>query len=211
MSPTFHPKPNEQGKSILIARPSQPSDLDSWFDPYAVACVVPGGPMPTTVNAIAIRSWKDAPVTTEQWDALASTHRIPEPPFVAPNGYKKAAGVVIREPDGRIWLVAPSNAFAGYEATFPKGTMEGQSPQSTALVETFEESGLQVRLLEHLIDVKRSQSYTRYYIAERVGGNPADMGWESQAVLLAPPHQLKELLNNAYDMPILEHILNLGA
>jgi hypothetical protein len=74
----------------------------------------------------------------------------------------------------------------------------------TALIEAFEESGLRVRLLNHLIDVARSTTYTRYYLAERVGGNPADMGWESQAVILAPLAELPVLLNNSNDLPIIE-------
>ena len=92
------------------------------------------------------------------------------------SGYKKAAGAVIREPDGRLWIVAPSNQFACYQATFPKGTMSGLSAQATALVKAWEESGLQVRLIKHLVDANRTQCYTRYYLAERVSGSPADMG-----------------------------------
>ena len=61
-----------------------------------------------------------------------------------------------------------------------------------------------VRILKHLVDVKRSQSYTRYFLAERVGGNPADTGWETQAVMLVPPSQLSKVLTNAYDQPILQ-------
>ena len=38
----------------------------------------------------------------------------------------------------------------------------------------------------------------------RIGGNPATMGWESQAVHLAPVRRLKELLNSPYDLPILD-------
>ena len=67
-----------------------------------------------------------------------------------------------------------------------------------------EESGLQVRLVRHLVDVKRSTSYKRYYLAERVGGNPADMGWESQAVMLVPLEQLPKVLNSPNDRPIVE-------
>jgi ADP-ribose pyrophosphatase YjhB (NUDIX family) len=77
------------------------------------------------------------------------------------------------------------------------------SLQATALVEAFEESGLRVRLLRHLVDVKRSLSYTRYYLAVRVGGNPADMGWETQAVMLVPQSQLAQALTHANDAPIL--------
>jgi 8-oxo-dGTP pyrophosphatase MutT (NUDIX family) len=158
--------------------------------------------MPSQVGGIAIETWADAPATPEAWERLAAEHAVDEPAFDAPKGYKKAAGTVIQESDGRIWIVAPSNAFAGYQATFPKGTLDGKSAQATALVETFEESGLRVRLIKHLIDVRRSQSYTRYYLAERVGGNPADMGWETQAVMLVPSTQLQKVLKSSHDAQI---------
>lgn len=85
--------------------------------------------------------------------------------------------------------------------------MEGKSTQATALVETFEETGLRIRLVKHLIDVKRSQSYTRYYLAERMGGSPADMGWESQSVMLVPPYQLGSSLNSPHDAPLLSRLM----
>src|SRR5690606_2074407 len=167
------------------------------------------GVMPGHINGIAVESWSDTPATHEEWETLAAQWAIIEPVFKVPAGYKKAAGVVLTEPDGRVWVVAPSNAFAGYQATFPKGTMDGKSTQATALVEAFEESGLKVRLLRHLIDVKRSQSYTRYFLAERIGGDPADMGWESQAVLLVPIEQLNKVLNNKNDQPIIDALAQL--
>ncbi|WP_291138921.1 NUDIX domain-containing protein [Hydrogenophaga sp.] len=185
--------------------------MSAWADPEEVACVVPNGPMPVTINGLAASTWSDRPHSPVEWEALAASQSINEPPFEAPANYKRAAGVVTREPDGRVWLVAPSNAFGGYQATFPKGTLDGKSSQATALVETFEECGLHVRLVRHLIDTKRSVSYTRYYLAERLGGNPADMGWESQAVILAPASRLKALLNNPNDLPILQALSPNGA
>lgn len=160
--------------------------------------------MPESLHGTPFGAWAHRPKRPAEWEALAARHAVAELDFKVPVGYKKAAGVVVREPDGRVWIVAPSNAFAGYQATFPKGTMEGMSAQATALVEAFEESGLQVRLLSHLVDVKRSQSYTRYYLAERIGGHPADMGWESQAVMLVPKPSLPQVLNSANDLPIID-------
>jgi len=160
--------------------------------------------MPSQVAGVAIETWADAPTTPEAWERLAAEHAVDEPAFDAPKGYRKAAGTVIQESGGRIWIVAPSNAFAGYQATFPKGTLDGKSAQATALVETFEESGLRVRLVKHLIDVQRSQSYTRYYLGERLDGNPADMGWETQAVMLVPSTQLHKVLNSPHDTPIVK-------
>jgi ADP-ribose pyrophosphatase YjhB (NUDIX family) len=202
-----HPRPDDQGRTVTIAKPSQSSRMAAWSDPSAVACVIPDGPMPAEINGMEVAHWSEAPKSSDEWDALAAIYPIEEPEFVVPEGYHQAAGVVIREPDGRVWLVAPSNAFGGHEATFPKGTLEGKSAQATALAEAFEESGLRVRLIKHLADIQRSQSYTRYYLAERLGGNPADMTWETQAVMLVPMSQLDSLLNNAFDKPLLKQLL----
>lgn len=201
----LHPRLDEHGKQVTLKAPSQPTPVSHWNDANALARVVPDGPMPTAVNGTPIASWVDAPVGGLGWEALAQENPIPEPAFLAPVGYKKAAGVVVREPDGRWWVVAPSNQFAGYSATFPKGGVEGGcSLQATALMEAYEESGLKVRLVAHLLDVKRSQSYTRYYLAEREGGNPADMGWETQAVMLVPHAQLPKVLTHPYDQALIE-------
>lgn len=200
----FHPRKNEQGNSVKLKSPSTATPLSTWDAPASVARVIPDGEMPTQVNGLAIRPWTGVPTSVAGWEALASTMPIDEPPFVAPAGFKKAAGVVVCEPDGRVWVVAPSNGFAGYDATFPKGTMDGKSTKATALVEVFEESGLAVRLTKFLLDVKRTSSYTRYFLGERVGGNPADMGWESQAVMLVPRAALSKVLNSPLDFPIIE-------
>jgi len=205
----LHPRPDDDGQPVLLLQPSQPSSLAAWADPSALACVIPNGPMPAELNGIALAPWADVPKTVAEWEALAAREAIDEPAFVAPAEYKKAGGVVVREADGRVWLVAPSNGYGGYEATFPKGGLEGKSAQATALVETFEESGLRVRLVQHLIDVKRSTSYTRYYLAERVGGSPAEMGWESQAVMLVPTAQLQNVLNSPHDAAIVKRLASI--
>lgn len=200
----LHPRKDEHGKLVYLKQPSTPSPLSAWGDPTAIACVVPDGDMPPTVGSNDILSWRDAPTTSAGWEALAGTMGFEEPLFTAPSGFKRAAGAVVVEPDGRVWVVAPSNRFAGYAATFAKGGLDGRSAKAAALVEVFEESGLQVELTGHLIDTKRTLSYTRYYLARRVGGDPADMGWETQAVMLAPVGALKGLLNHANDLPVIE-------
>jgi len=106
------------------------------------------------------------------------------------------------EPDGRVWVVAPTNAYLGTRATFPKG--KGTDLKATALKEVFEESGLRVELTGFLADSTRTTSRTRYYLARRVGGSPAAMGWESQAVLLVPVGQLRNVLNLSLDHPTVD-------
>jgi 8-oxo-dGTP pyrophosphatase MutT (NUDIX family) len=135
-------------------------------------------------------------------------------PFAEPNfqhitGKQAAAGAVIQEADGRVWIVSPTNAFGGYKNTFPKGrvgTGEEASLQYTAIKEVFEETGLLVVLTGFLVDVERSTTVTRYYWARRYAGTPAEMGWESQAVHLIPPQHLPAWLKHKYDQPILQAI-----
>ena len=56
------------------------------------------------------------------------------PPLAVVPGKAPAAGAVVLEPEGRVWVIHPSNAFGGYRATFPKGKQEpGLSLEQTAI------------------------------------------------------------------------------
>ncbi|ECZ5235304.1 NUDIX hydrolase [Salmonella enterica subsp. enterica serovar Enteritidis] len=128
--------------------------------------------------------------------------------MVVPVGKHAGAGVIIEEADGRIWLVSPSNAFGGYKNTFPKGTCEeGLSMQANAIKEAWEEAGLAIEIVDVLGDFERTTSKARMYIARRTGGNPVDMGWESQAVQLVPPEKLRDVLNMDPDQIIVDAYL----
>lgn len=59
-----------------------------------------------------------------------------------------------------------------------------------------------VELVAFLCDVARSQSFTRYYRARRMGGTPSAMGWESQAVLLVPRAHLRTVACHPNDQAI---------
>ena len=81
------------------------------------------------------------------------------------------------------------------------------TPQATAIKETFEESGLQIQITGWIGDFERTTSVTRYYFARRIGGNPAQMDWESQAVKLVPKKKLFTVLNHAKDHELLTVML----
>jgi len=187
------------GRPVIIHRPNKPTPLSAWSEPERIAAVVPGGRVPKILNGVAFQAWKQAPSSPDGWEALAQAFLIDEPAFTPPQGLHPAAGVVIQEADSRIWMVCPTNQFGGYEVTFPKGRQDGKGLQATAMTEAFEESGLQVRLVRHLVDVPRTETYTRYYLAKRVGGTPLAMGWESQCVMLVPPSEIAPLRLQAPD------------
>ena len=170
-----------------------------------VATVVPGGELPAALCGLPVAAWADVPTAGAGWQALAPGELPDEPPFVVPPGLAAAAGVVIVEDDGRVWLVAPSNAFGGYSATFPKGRVDaGDSLHCAAIREAFEESGLQVRLVAFLTDARRTLTFTRYYVARRIGGTPAAMGWETQAVHLVPFARLRDVATHANDAGVID-------
>ena len=160
--------------------------------------------MPDAINDVPVSAFREAPTDAVGWEALVAGQGFTEPPMPSASGKKPAAGVVTIEPDGRVWVVAPTNAFGGYRHTFPKGKLDGLSPRASAIKEAFEESGLQVELTGYLCDSVRSTSVTRYYTARRIGGSPAAMGWESQAVMLVPISELRGITSHPNDAPILK-------
>jgi 8-oxo-dGTP pyrophosphatase MutT (NUDIX family) len=190
-----HPCRNDDGELVVIHRPSAPTPSAHWDEAAALATAVPVCAMPASLNGIPLAPAPGAALDGEPVD---------EPGFFLPPGLKAAAGAVVVEDDGRVWLVSPTNGFGGYAATFPKGRLDpGSTLQHTAVREVFEESGLLVRLEAHLIDVRRTQTFTRYYVARRVGGCPSAMGWETQAVHLVPAARLAEVAAHANDAAII--------
>lgn len=204
----YHPMPDEHGKPVLLKKPSRPTPVSAWSQANAVASVTPEGELPAELNGIPLEEWRDVPASAEAWNDVDGQLAFDEPPFKLPKGKAAAAGVAIREADGRIWLVSPSNQFAGYSNTLPKGRVDGDvNRQASAIREAFEEAGLKVQISGFLADSERTQTYTRYYLARRTGGSPAAMGWESQAVHLVPPGALHRFLTHPNDLPLLAALL----
>ena len=203
----FHPRKNDEDKPVELKQPHQPTPLTSWDHPSDRATATPDSPMPAVVAGLAIATWTTAPSHAPGWEQLAKTMLFDEPPMKTVPGKPPASGAVVVEADGRVWVVSPRNCYAGYTNTFPKGNNDPKdaiSLRANALKEVFEESGLQVKLTGFLCDSVRSISVTRYYLARRLGGNPADMGWESQAVHLVPVALLAKLVSHPNDQSILK-------
>lgn len=203
----LHPRTDDQGRQVELKSPSQPTTLSSWADTNQIATVMPDGPMPASLNGIALVAWAEAPTTAAGWEGQATldAQDFTEPPMVNVPVKSAASGVAILEDDGRVWVVSPSNGFGGYVNTFPKGKLDpGIGLWANALKEGFEESGLRIVLTGFLCDSVRSTSVTRYYTARRIGGSPADMCWETQAVHLVPRAQLASFVTHQNDQAILK-------
>ncbi|MEW7849851.1 NUDIX hydrolase [Massilia aurea] len=202
---TFHPQPDEHGAPVRLAHPSTPSSPEAWHDAASIATAIPLGALPVSLHGLPFAPWLDTPTANADWQTVPGQAAIDEPPFVVPMALTPAAGVVVVEDDGRVWAVAPSNRFGGYDATFPKGRVDPDiNLQATAIREAFEESGLRVQIVQHLVDCRRTLTMTRYYLARRLGGNPALMGWESQAVHLVPVALLETVLGNPNDAVVID-------
>jgi ADP-ribose pyrophosphatase YjhB (NUDIX family) len=187
-----HPQLDERGRPVKIWEPHTPTDADSWKDSSRVATITPGH----TVLDSDPKFNESKP----DWNDKSLHGNFEEPAVNNRSGKALASGVIIHEDDGRVWAVHPTNQFGGYEATFPKGKVDpGLDMRTNAIKEAWEESGLHVQLTGHAADVERSTSYTRYYHAKRIGGNPKNMGWESQAVSLIPKDQLHRIVNHPND------------
>lgn len=200
----LHQAVDDEGGPVYIHRPTEGSSPNSpsWTDPDAVLTVVPGQKVPASLNGIKMAPAPPAP----NWSTVAGQNPAIEeglPKLDEAKGYHPAAGVIIQEPDGRVWLTKPTNGYGGYRQTFPKGTQEHElTLQQTAIKEAWEETGLQIELTGVLGDFKRTTSISRYYLARRVGGSPAAQGWESQALRLVPHDKISSFLHMPVDREI---------
>lgn len=203
----YHPRRDDAGRPVPIRRPSEPTQDTSWTDPAVVACFVPDSPVPSMLNGIRMTAWAP-PAVDGIWEGLAFVQPLQEPVFACPAGLAPAAGVVAIEPDGRLWVAQPTNAFGGTAHAMPKGRVDvGSTLIATALREGWEELGVLVKLTGHLVDLPRSATFTRYYVGHRVAGSPAKMGWESQAVVLCPRARLADLLDGPHDAALVDAIM----
>ena len=189
------------------SQPSAPSKESSAGPAKADSVVTfsSDDPLPVkSLNGVAFEPWHPP----ADWSTVGGQKDLGEPEPQLPKGKKLSSGLIMREPDGRVWIVKPSGKFGGYKGTFPKGGVEkGLSPQANAIKEVFEETGLKGKIVSFAGDYEGDTSLTRYYIAEREGGTPTQHKSETANVILAPPGKLGEFLNRSRDKKIAaEHL-----
>lgn len=200
--PFVFPPPAPPVPRALPAPPPPP--VPAGFNDPMATLVFGKTPQPDQVGAM-LNGVAFKPASKPEFWKDAKDVELGEQPIVASAGKKPASGVIIMEPDGRMWVVEPKGHYGGYEHTFPKGkTEKGLSDQQNALKEAYEESGLEVEIVGIVGDFEKTTSTTRYYVARRKGGEPWSSHYESQTVKLAPPEELKKLLNTAVDKKVLD-------
>jgi ADP-ribose pyrophosphatase YjhB (NUDIX family) len=207
---THHPR-RRGAKKVEIMTPTLPTGPDTWHDPSAIAVFVPGGTCPVALCDITMQH-ATLPSLGHCLAGLVGDG-TQDPEWAMPAGQPdltRKAGAIVVEPDGRIWVIEPTNHYWGTVASFPKGTLDNETcPRLAALREVFEETGLVVQIGEHIADVQRDDAIVRLYHAKRVSGRSVDMGWESQSVLLVPPDQLAVVLAAAKESSFLAAALML--
>lgn len=206
---SIHPQRGEYGK-VKIFKPHKDSNTSEWNNPEGHGRITPESDLlPDSLNGIKISPWERIPKEQEKWNSVSGQGAFDEPPLPESSSKALASGVIIKESDSRVWVVHPTNEFAGVKGTFPKGKVDrGLNLRANAIKEAFEESGLKVKLIGFAGDSERTTSITRYYFGERVGGHPKKMGWESQAVSLVPISKLKTVLNLSIDHDLIDRVFS---
>jgi 8-oxo-dGTP pyrophosphatase MutT (NUDIX family) len=202
--PIYHPRRDDHGRRVRIKRPTKPSDPKTWTDPTAVAVFAPESPIPPILDDVPVGPIQP-PKSAEGWTKLVKAASTQPPPKT---WGKTAAGAVIIEPDGRVWMSQPTNGFGGHHLTFPKGTHEGAySLEATATREVFEETGLLIEVGPTLADRDGDVGVSRFFLGRRIGGSPNEMGWETQGVWLVPLAKLQEHATSPKDAPVVQAVL----
>ncbi len=118
-----------------------------------------------------------------------------------------SAGVVIHDPDGRVYVRKVRGRFGGYDWSFAKGRVEpGLSLEENALRELHEEMGLEARIVGVLGDYEGTTGVTRFYVGEVTGGDPGAHGEETEEVRLVTREEARGLLNMPRDRRVLEDL-----
>jgi 8-oxo-dGTP pyrophosphatase MutT (NUDIX family) len=125
-----------------------------------------------------------------------------------PEVIPQSSGIIVQEPDGRIWIRRVANDFEGFIYSLAKGQLErGLSIQQNAIKETFEELGLLCDIKRWLTDFYGRYTISRFYLGKRIGGHPSDiLGHriqETDYIVLTDLKTAKELCNMERDKEIL--------
>ena len=147
-----HPGGLHEGREVVILKPHVPSAQSTYRNSHKIATFIPNQ---TGVPRNAFTDSKPFLDVLPQTSFARNFHAnrdtlIEQVPSVTPvtaTAFKHnwGAGLVIFEPDGRVWIAHPTNGFGGDRATFPRGSYDDSDMtdlRTTAVREVFEETGI---------------------------------------------------------------------
>lgn len=176
---------------LVLRNPQPPSDPRFNADPDGIATYRFDADPGEGLSGLPFDPWDGEGMA----DLLGD---FDEPAYPAAGQRQLGAAVAIEDPDGRVWTVTPLNYHGGVWEAFPQGVRKpGVALRLTAVREAWEETGLKVELVGFVADIERQGSIVRLYRGRRVGGSPADYGWETAAVNLVPLDLILERMNSA--------------
>lgn len=144
-----------------------------------------------------------AHVYSEVWTALRSIQgqtSIVASEAASPPAPTTAYGGVVFDGDGKVLLREPTNHFAGYVWTFPKGKHNGRTPEATALLEIREETGYAAEIIRKIPGRFRGQTgITEFFVAKPVGEPCKPDPKETASVRWVYPGEAETLISQTHD------------
>jgi 8-oxo-dGTP pyrophosphatase MutT (NUDIX family) len=131
-------------------------------------------------------------------------------------------GVVVRAGDGDhdVVLIRTTNLKGDTVWTLPKGTAEeGETPETTALREVLEETGIEAQIIEPLDDITywfvvaaeqaRYRKTVHYFLMRATGGDPSRHDNEVDEVRFVPVDEAPRLATYPSDRKVLKRLAEL--
>lgn len=135
------------------------------------------------------------------WDVVQGLEKLPKKKPVTvspmPKSHKKLSyGGVVINGQGKVLLMEPKNHFGGYVWTFPKGRPHAdEAPETTALREVEEETGVKVEILTPIPGVfEGTITENRYYLMSPASGE-GKPGKEAQSIAWAKYEEAQYLIH----------------
>lgn len=188
---------------IVPYPPSAPSIIIPGLAPGAAgASPASPSPAPSAPTGIYSKTGDPAPKPTGHWEGIPDV-ALPDGPG-ATGTPAKASGIILLNPDGKVWIRKVSGAFGGYEYSFAKGQVEpGLTEQQNAHKELYEEMGLEGTVDDVLGTFKKTTGTAKYFIGTKTGGDPSKFEFETESVHLVTLNEAENLLNHPSDKEVL--------
>ena len=121
----------------------------------------------------------------------------------------ESAGGVVVDGDGRVALVEQRDRRNRWRWTLPKGRIDaGESAESAALREVYEESGLRAEIVRPLVMHDGRAHYTYFYEMRLVADDGRHDG-ETRAVRFVDVVEATELLRSRRDLYVVRRLIEL--